>query len=328
MRRLALIPLIAAGVLAWFVPLSAQQPKVPVIGLLSTASAGARSGEQYAAFYRGLAEGGFIEGQNLAIQYRWANDDYSRLPALATELVQLRVAVIVAAGGHVTALAAHAITKDIPIVFTTVTDPVQLGLVASFNKPGGNVTGTAGLTSELDAKRLELMHDLKPSAAVYGVLVNPNRPGLQDQSYELQAAADNLKLKLHVVPAATEQEIDAAFDRLVQLRVDALVVTADPFFNNRRKQVIALAAKYAMAAIYQWREFVAEGGLISYGPGLTDAYHQAGVYTANILKGAKPIDLPVIEPTRFQLVINSRTAKALGLPLSSILLTRTDEVIE
>jgi putative tryptophan/tyrosine transport system substrate-binding protein len=328
MRRLALTSLIAAGAVTWLLPLSAQQPAMPVIGILSTASVGSRGGEQFAAFYRGLGEAGYIESQNVTIEYRWADDDYARLPALAAELVHLPVAVLVAAGGHVSALAAHDATKDIPIVFTTVTDPVKSGLVASLNKPGGNATGTAGLTSELDAKRLELLHDLIPAASVIGVLVNSKRPGLEDQSQELQEAADKLKLKLEVQQAATEQEIDTAFERLAQLRVEALLVTADPFFNNRRVQVVALAASHAIPAIYQWREFVAAGGLISYGPGLTDAYRQAGIYTGRILKGAKPGDLPVVQPTKFQLVINSWTAKQLGLTLSPTFLARADEVIE
>ena len=245
-----LISLIAAGAVTWPLPLNAQQPAMPVIGILSTASATSRGGEQFAAFDRGLREAGYIENQNVKIEYRWANDDYSRLPALAAELVRLRVAVIVAAGGHVSALAAHKATKDIPIVFTTVTDPVKDGLVASLNRPGGNATGTAGLTSELDPKRLELLHEVKPTASVIGVLVNPNRPGLDRQSRELQAAADKLKLKLEFLKAATEREIDAAFETLTSQRVEALIVTADPFFNNRRAQVVALAAKYNIPAIY------------------------------------------------------------------------------
>ena len=219
-------------------------------------------------------------------------------------------------------------TKDIPIVFTTVTDPVKDGLVASLNRPGGNATGTAGLTSELDPKRLELLHEVKPTASVIGVLVNPNRPGLDGQSRELQAAADKLKLKLEFVKAATEREIDAAFETLTSQRVEALIVTADPFFNNRRAQVVALAASAKMPAIYQWREFVSAGGLMSYGPSITEAYLQAGINAGRILKGAKPADIPVVQPTRFQLVINRWTARQLGLTLSPNLLTLADEVIE
>jgi putative ABC transport system substrate-binding protein len=328
MRRLALISLVAALAVTWPLPLNAQQPAMPVIGILTTASATSRGGEQFAAFYRGLREAGYIENQNVRIEYRWADNDYSRLPALAADLVRLRVAVIVAAGGHVSALAAHKATKDIPIVFTTVTDPVKDGLVASFARPGGNVTGTAGLTSELDPKRLELLHKVKPTASVIGVLVNPNRPGLDRQSRDLQAAADKLKLKLEFREAATEREIDTAFETLASQRVDALLVAADPFFNNRRAQVVAAAARVAMPAIYQWREFVSAGGLMSYGPSITDAYRHAGANTGRILKGAKPADIPVVQPTRFYLVINRRTASKLDLTLSPALLALADEVIE
>jgi putative ABC transport system substrate-binding protein len=301
---------------------------MPVIGILSTASATSRGGDQFAAFYRGLVEAGYIENQNVKIEYRWANDDYSRLPVLAAELVRLRVAVIVAAGGHVSALEAHKATKDIPIVFTTVTDPVKDGLVASLNRPGGNATGTAGLTSELDPKRLELLHEVKPTASVIGVLVNPNRPGLDAQSRELQAAADTLKLKLEFLKAASEREIDAAFETLISQRVEALIVTADPFFNNRRAQVVALTIKYNIPSIYQWREFVSAGGLMSYGPSITEAYRHAGINAGLILKGAKPADIPVVQPTRFQLVINRWAAKQLGLTVPDKLIALADEMID
>jgi putative ABC transport system substrate-binding protein len=328
MKRFLLVSLIAAVAVTWPLPLNAQQSGMPVIGILSTASATSRGGEQFAAFDRGLREAGYIENQNVTIEFRWAYDDYSRLPALAADLVRLRVAVIVAAGGHVSALAAHKATKDIPIVFTTVTDPVKDGLVASLNRPGGNVTGTAGLTSELDPKRLELLHEVKPTASVIGVLVNPNRPGLDGQMRELQAAADKLKLKLEFRKAATEREIDTAFETLASQRVEALLVTADPFFNNRRAQVVSVAASFAMPAIYQWREFVSAGGLMSYGPSITEAYRDAGINVGRILKGAKPADIPVVQPTRFQLVINRWTARQLGLALSPSLLARANEVIE
>jgi putative tryptophan/tyrosine transport system substrate-binding protein len=226
-----------------------------------------------------------------------------RLRPLAEELVALRVAVIVAAGGHVSALAARDVTKEIPISFTTVTDPVKSGLVKSLNRPGGNATGTAGLTSELDPKRLELLHEMKPTAAVVGVLINPNRPGLETQLPELRAAADRLKLKLEMQEAAGDRDIniEAAFQGFASQRVDALLVTADPMFNNRRAQVLALAAKHSLPAIYQWREFVTGGGLMSYGPSITEAYRQAGINAGRILKGAKPADIPVVQPTRFQL---------------------------
>ena len=328
MRRLELISLIAAGMMTWPLPLSAQQPAMPVIGVLSSNWERLRGGEQFAAFDRGLREAGYVDGQNVRIEYRWANDDYTQLPTLAAELVRLRVAVIVAAGGHVSALAAHKATKDIPIVFTTVTDPVKAGLVASLNRPGGNVTGTAGLTQELDPKRLELLHQLKRTASVIGVLVDPKRPELKRQLEDLQAEADKAKLKLAVQQAGTEREIDTAFETLARQRVDALLVAADPFFNSQRAQVVALAARHAIPAIYQWREFVAAGGLMSYGPSITDAYREAGTNAGLILKGAKPTDLPVKRPTRFYLVINLKTAKALGIAIPPTLLALATEVIE
>jgi putative ABC transport system substrate-binding protein len=328
MRRAWFLILIVAGTLALLGPLNAQQPAAPVIGFLSTATAASRSDEQFGAFELGLRESGFIENQNVTIVYRWANNDYNQLPALAADLVRRRVAVIIAAGGHVSALAAHQATKDIPIVFTTVTDPVKSGLVVSFNRPGGNATGTAGLTSELDAKRLELLHEIKPAASVIGVLVNSNRPGLEDQLQELQAAADKMKLRLEVRKAAAPPEIDRAFDELASQRVDALIVTADPFFNNRRGQVVSLATGLAMPAIYQWREFVLAGGLMSYGPSITEAYRLAGINAGRVLKGTKPADIPVVQPTKFELVINRWTAKRLGLTVSPKLLSLADEVIE
>ena len=328
MRRFALVSLIAAVVLTLPLPLMAQQPAMPVIGFLTTASASSRNGAQIAAFHLGLQEAGYAENRNVLIEYRWADDDYSRLPVFAAELARLRVAVIVAAGGHVAALAAHKVTKDIPIVFTTVTDPVKEGLVVSLNKPGGNATGTAGLTSELDPKRLELLHEVKPTAKLIGVLVNPKRPGVDDQMRELQAAADKLNLKLEFAKAETEREIDTAFATFTSQRVEALLVTADPFFNNRRAQVILNAANLSVPAVYQWPEFVLAGGLMSYGPSITEAYHQAGINAGRILKGEKPADIPVVQPTRFRLVINRWTARRLGLTLSPNLLTRVDEVIE
>jgi putative ABC transport system substrate-binding protein len=328
MRRLGLVSLIACVMLAWLLPLNAQEPAVPVIGFLTTASPASRGSEQLAAFHNGLRQEGYTEGQNVKIEYRWANDDYSLLPVMAKELVELRVAVIVAAGGHVSALAAHEATKEIPIAFTTVTDPVKDGLVRSLNRPGGNATGTAGLTSELDPKRLELLHDAKPTAALIGVLVNPNRPGLESQSKELRAAADKLNVRLEVQKAASDQQLQRAFRAFASQRVDALIVTADPFFNNRRARVLSLAASQSLPAIYQWREFVTAGGLMSYGPSITEAYRTAGINAGLILKGAKPADIPVVQPAKFQLVINQKTAKALGLDVPPTLLARADEVIE
>ena len=236
--------------------------------------------------------------------------------------------MIIAAGGHVSALAAYEATKDIPIVFTTVTDPVKSGLVASLNKPGGNATGTAGLTSELDAKRLELLREMKPSAKVVGVLINPRRPELEVQLQDLREASEKMQVKLELHPIASERDIDALFTRLEQQRVDALLVTADPFFNSYRQKVTDLAAKLGVPSIYQWREFTTVGGLMSYGPSITEAYHHAGVYAGRIIKGEKPVNLPVVQPTRFEMVINNKTAKLLGITVPSTLLARADEVIE
>jgi putative ABC transport system substrate-binding protein len=314
-------------VFSWSLAASAQSPGGPIIGFLNSGSAGSR-GEQFAAFDRGLKEAGYVDGQNVTVEYRWADDDYSRLPSLAAELVRRPVAVLVAGGGHVSALAAKAATKTIPIVFTTVADPVESGLVASLNRPGGNVTGTAGLTSELDAKRLELLHQLIPKTGVFGVLVNPNRPGYEAELKELQAKAGDMKLNLVVGKARAESEIDTAFEALARQKIDALLVAADPLFNSRRARVLALATRYAIPAMYQWREFAAAGGLMSYGPSIVDAYHQTGVYVGRILKGAKPADLPVVRPTRFELVINLKTAKALGIDVPYPLLAITNEVIE
>jgi putative tryptophan/tyrosine transport system substrate-binding protein len=328
MRRLALMLLMASATIVWPLKVHAQQPAVPIIGFLTTASPASRSGEQLAAFHDGLREGGYAEGQNVRIEYRWANDDYTRLRELATELVSLRVDVIVAAGGHVSALVAHEATKDIPIAFTTVTDPVKDGLVKSLNRPGGNATGTAGLTSELDPKRLEFLHEMKPTAALIGVLVNPNRPGLDNQSRELEAAADKLNVKLEIRKAATDQDIEGAFQTFAAQHMDALIVTADPLFNNHRAQVLSLAARHSLPAIYQWREFATAGGLMSYGPSITEAYRHAGVNAALILKGAKPADLPVVQPTKFELVVNLLTAKTLGIEMPATLIARADKVIE
>ena len=315
------------GVFSWSLAASAQSPGGPIIGFLNSGSAGSR-GEQFAAFDRGLKEAGYVDGQNVTVEYRWADDDYTRLPSLAAELVRRPVAVLVAGGGPVSALAAKAATKTIPIVFTTVADPVESGLVASLNRPGGNVTGTAGLTSELDAKRLELLHQLIPKTRVFGVLVNPNRPGYEAELKELQAKAGDMKLNLVLEKAGAEGEIDAGFEALARQKIDALLVTADPFFNSRRARVIGLATRYAIPSIYQWREFAAAGGLMSYGPSIVNAYHQTGVYVGRILKGAKPADLPVVRPTRFELVINLKTAKALGIDVPYPLLAITNEVIE
>jgi putative ABC transport system substrate-binding protein len=327
MRKQTFGSLIAGAAAIWSGPLSSQQPAMPVIGVVNSTSA-ASVGEQFAPFHRGLEEAGYVDGRNVAIEYRSAENQYVRLPALAAELVGRRVTVLVAAGGPVSALAAKRATADIPIVFTIATDPVKSGLVDSLNRPGANVTGTSGLTSELDPKRLELLQQIKPTTRVVGVLVNPNRPDVERQSRDLEAAAEKMKLRLNLQKAGTLRDIDTAFETLARQRVDALLVTADPFFNSQRKQLIELAELHAMPAIYQWREFAAAGGLMSYGPSIADAYRQAGIYVGRILKGAKAADLPVVQPSRFELVINLRTAEALGLTVPDLLRAIATETIE
>jgi putative tryptophan/tyrosine transport system substrate-binding protein len=326
MNWVRFVLVIASGMLTWSPSLNAQNTAIPVIGFLTTASPASRGGEQIAAFHSGLREAGFIAGQNVKIEYRWANDDYPLLRVMAKELVNLKVSVIVAAGGHVSAMAAHDATTEIPISFTTVTDPIKLGLVKSLNRPGGNATGTAGLTSELDPKRLEFLREVKPTAAVIGVLVNPNRPGLESQLIELQAAAEKMKLRFDVQKGTNDREIENAFRAFASNGVDALLVTADPLFNNHRALVLSLAR--SLPAIYQWREFVVGGGLMSYGPSITEAYRKAGINAGLMLKGTKPADIPVVQPTKFQLAINRKTANQLGLPLPTDLLAIADEVIE
>jgi putative ABC transport system substrate-binding protein len=269
-----------------------------------------------------------VEGQNVAIEYRWASDQYDRLPGLVTELINRGVAVIVAAGGPVSAIAAKRGTTTVPIVFTTVADPVRSGLVASLSHPGGNVTGIAGLTSELDPKRMELLHQLKPTSGPIGALINPNRPDVDVQLKDVQAGAAAIGRKLVIMNTGTAREIDVAFESLAQQPIDSLLVSADPFFSSRRAQVVELAARHRVPAIYQWREFTAAGGLMNYGPIISDAYRQTGIYVGRILKGAQPAELPVTRPTRFEFVINRTTARSLGITIPRILLSRADEVID
>ena len=311
----------------WPLIARAQQSQLPVIGFLATGSA-----EPYralvAAFREGLREAGYVEGENVSIAYRWAEGHYDRLAALTTDLVERKVTVIAAIGGNAPELAAKAATKTIPIVFASGGDPVRAGLVASLNRPGGNVTGIASLFSALVPKRLEVLFELAPKAKTIGVLVNPDYPDSDVQLRELQEAERSAKQRLQIGRATTSDEIDSALAALAQRPVDALLIANDPFLLSRRNQIVAFAARRALPAIYFDREFTSAGGLISYGPNLATVMRQAGVYTGRVLKGAKPVDLPVMQPTNFELVINLKTAKALGLTVPQSLLVRADEVIE
>ena len=303
---------------------------MPVIGFLNGQSPRAWA-PQLASFSEGLNEAGYIEGQNVTIEYRWAEGQPDRLPALAADLVRRQVAVIVATGGQNPAIAAKAATSTIPIVFTSDDDPRKYGLVASLNRPGGNVTGVSWFSAELGPKRLALLHDLVPDAKTVALLLNPNNAETARQPAELQEAARGLGLQIVVLKATTPSEIDTAFATMVQNRIGALVVASDSFLFNRREQIMALAARHRLPAIYGSygsRQMAGGGGLMSYGNSLADAYRRAGLYTARILKGEKPSDLPVDQATRFELIINLRTAKTLGLAVPDKLLALADEVIE
>jgi putative tryptophan/tyrosine transport system substrate-binding protein len=305
--------------------LRAQQKAMPVIGYLGGASPGPFA-PFVDAFRQGLSETGYVEGQNLTIEYRWAEGRYDRLPALAADLANRNVDLITTSGGPLPARAAKEATAKIPIVFVA-SNPIEQGLVASLARPGGNLTGFSIMAIEVWPKRLELLSELVPEAKVIALLVNPSSTfGPAIQSVEEAARAKGLKL--HILNAATDVELETGFASLAQLQVNGLVVGTDPFFNSRREQLVALAARHAVPAIYEWREFAAAGGLISYGSSLTATYRQAGVYAAKILKGARPADLPVQQPTKFELAINLKTAKALGVTIPQSILARADEVIE
>jgi putative ABC transport system substrate-binding protein len=325
-RRRDFITLLG-GAAAWPFAARAQQRAIPVIGVLNGASPETNASYK-AAFLQGLKETGYVEDQNVAIENHFADFRNERLPALAAELVRHRVSVIFTFGGAAALIAAKAATATIPIVFATGGDPVGLGLVASLNRPGANITGVSFLVNALGAKRLELLRELVPTASAIGFMVDPTNPNTVPETKDMQDAADALGRRLMIVKASTEREVDAVFATLVQQRADALIVAAQVFFNSRQDQLLALTQRHALPAVYQNREFVAAGGLISYGTSVADSHRLAGVYVGRILKGEKPADLPVIQSTRFELAINLKTAKALGLTVPLALQASADEVIE
>ena len=327
MRRRNFIGLLAGVAAAWPRTARAQRQSIPTIGFLSTRSPDEAT-DLTLAFRQGLKETGIVEGKNVTLDFRWANLQYDRLPALAAELVRNRVTVIAAVGGIHSGLAAKAATSTIPVVFVSAGDPVDFGLVSSLSRPGGNITGISMVTVALAPKRLELLHASVPASGMIAMLVNPTSPYLGPETKDVQDAARALGREVRVFHARAERDIDAAFAALVQQRAAGVLVSGDPFFDSQRDRLVALAARHAIPAIYQWREFATIGGLMSYGSSIADAYRQAGVYTGRILKGAKPADLPVIQPTTYEFVINLKTAKALGLTIPSTVLLRADEIIQ
>jgi putative ABC transport system substrate-binding protein len=327
-KRREFITLLGGAAVAWPIAARAQPAAMPVVGFLQGGSLGAYA-PYLTAFRRGLDEAGYVEGRNVAIEYRWADGQYNRLPGLATDLVGRQVTVLATVGSTPATLAAKAATTTIPIVFFVAGDPVELGLVASLNRPGGNLTGVTGLTAEVSPKRLELLHELVPTAPTFALLVNPTSPAqAEPQVHDLQVAARKLGLQLHILRASTESDLDTAFATLVQLRAGGLVIGPDVFFNTRSKQLAALALRHAVPTVYQYREFPAAGGLMSYGTNLSDMYRLGGIYCGRILKGEKASDLPVQQATKVELIVNLKTAKAIGVTVPTALLVRADEVIE
>jgi putative ABC transport system substrate-binding protein len=327
LRRRELIMLIGGMAAAWSLAARAQQLAVPMIGFLSSGSPGGPWADFAVAFRAGLAEIGYTDGQNVAVDYRWAENQNDRLPALANELVRARVSVIVA-GGPPAALAAKAASTTIPIVFTSGEDPVKMRIVASYSRPGGNATGIAALIDVLGAKRLGLLRELLPAATLIAVLLNPTEPSFATQLNDVQEAARAVGQELHVMRASTEREIDDAFTTAARLRAGAMLVGVNFFYTLRREQIVAQAARLALPTIYGQREFMSAGGLISYATNLADAYRQAGIYTGRILKGAKPADLPVMQSSKFELIINLKVANTLGITIPPGVLAIADEVIE
>jgi putative ABC transport system substrate-binding protein len=326
MRRRDVLGLLGGAVAGFPLPTLAQQ-QLPVIGILSSRSR-ATDPLLLAVIRQGLNDTGFVEGRNVAIEYRWAEGKYDRLAALASDLVRRKVAVIVTIGGDVSALAAKAATATLPVVFTVATDPVRSGLVSSLHRPGGNLTGSSGFQAEMEPKRLELLRELRPDATTIGILVNPNVAYIDNQINDIRSAAASIGREIPILNASTIAEIDAAFATLRQMRADALSVAIDPFFFDRATQIVVLAARHAVPALYFRREFAAVGGLMSYGSNADESYRVLGVYAGRILKGEKPGDLPIQLPTKFELVINLSTARALALDVPATLLARADEVFE
>jgi putative ABC transport system substrate-binding protein len=327
MRRREFIKLIGGAGATWPFAADAQEPKIPVIGFLSSRSP-EDSTHLISAFRGGLANGGYVEGQTIAIEYRFARGQYEQLPKLATDLASKPIKVLVATGGDLSALAAKAVTSEIPIIFTIGTDPVKLGLVASYSRPGGNITGINILASTLETKRLGLLHRLTPHSAVIAVLANPKNPPGEVEVHNVERAAQTLGLQIRVLHASTDYEIDAAFMTIAKEHISAILLIGDPFYDTRRSKLVTLSGQQKVPTMYYFREFTEAGGLASYGVDVRQGYRQAGEYAARILNGAKPADLPVIEPTKFEFVINQKTAKAMGLEVPPMLSAEADEVIE
>jgi putative ABC transport system substrate-binding protein len=326
-KRREFITLLGGAAATWPLTAQAQQAAMAVIGYLS-----ARSPQDTAhlveAFRRGLAEAGLVEGQNVLIEYRWAFGQHDRLPGLAADLVRNPLTVLVTTGGEVAALAAKAATSTIPIAFIVGTDPVKLGLAASYNRPGGNATGINILTNSLEPKRLELLRELVPQASAIGALFDPSFLAYEDQFRDVREAARALDLQVHELRASTDAEIDLAYETVARQRIAAVTVAAGPFFDTRRDRLVALAARHGVPTMYHFREYALAGGLMSYGASITDMYHQIGLHVGRILKGAKPAELPILQPTKFELVLNLKTAKALGLKVPLTMQVAADEVIE